>query len=96
MNRRWSEKATFYILMAMISICFILSIFFIMVLYYQTLIFWATASTCYTTNDFNCLANALTDRSVINQRLIASLAGVASINGIISSLTFLIIYKIKG
>lgn len=96
MNRRWSEKATFYIIASAITLCFVLSLCFIMFLYYQSLDFWSSASECFFTKDFDCLSNAINDRSVINQRLVACLSGVASINGIISSLTFIIIYKLKG
>ena len=96
MKKLWSEKATFWIIVTAIIISFISSMCFIVWLYYQSLDFWAYASICYANEDFYCLANALIERSVINQRLITCISGVASINGIISSLTFLIVYKLKG
>lgn len=93
---RFTEKTTYFILVGCIALAFVASILLCLFLYFETLVFWEEASPCMVEQSFECLLDALTHQSFLNVRISTFITCIVSINGIVASLIFLMLFKQKG
>lgn len=93
---RWGDKATFFTIIAVIIISFIASIVFIGILYMQTNELLSETFVCAMSKDSDCFASILNNESIFNMRIISTLACITSINGIMASLVFITIYRLRS
>ncbi|TLD80179.1 hypothetical protein LS68_008145 [Helicobacter sp. MIT 05-5293] len=93
---RFKEKTTYFIMLGFIILAFIISVSLCIFLYYQTLDFWKYATFCMVDKNFDCLLDSLSHQSLINAKISTFITCIVSINGIIASLVFLMLFKQKG
>lgn len=92
---RFRDKTTYFILVGFIIIAFFVSMIMGGCLYFQTLEFWEEATPCVIEQNFECLLNSITSQSIMNARIVTFITCIVSINGIIASFVFLMLFKTR-
>lgn len=94
-EQRFKERTTYFILLGSVLLSFSISVTLGAFLYYQSLEFWEGATQCIVDRNFDCLLDSISYQSLFNAEAATFIAYIVSINGIIASLAFLILFKQK-
>lgn len=94
-HTRFQDKVTFISMSIVIIVCFVTSVITMIVLYGHNYIFWQNATPCYIDNSFECLSNLLLKESSLSGNILLSISLLGSLNGIVASLAFIILYKFE-